>query len=63
MDQLDFPFMWRPSQPISKIGLVWYILPSLESNINMKNHSGYESIAQIPGQDRQNQRASQPTLS
>lgn len=63
MDRLDFSFTWKSWQPISKTGLVLYMLPSLEPNNNMKNHSGDESITQIPGQSHQNQRASQPSLS
>lgn len=62
-DQLDFSFMWRSRQPISKTGLVLYMLPFLEPNNNMKSHSGDESVTQIPGKSHENQRASQPSLS
>lgn len=47
MDQLDFLLMWRPWQPISKIVLDLYILPSLEPQNNVKQCSDYENIAQI----------------
>lgn len=56
MGQLDFPFIWSPWQPISKIVVVLCILPSLESNNNIKN---YENITQIPGQDRTKELANQ----